>query len=166
MPVGRPRTLNTLRLVATVSGKFFETKKKAAGSWHGPGHGQKMMLFAQDGAPNLTPFQSSYRPNPIQTSRNTMMRKSALLALVGSAAAFAPAGVPSLRSTNAVCPQAIKCCAFACAGTAARHDPAATRLVRTSVRDSGLGGRARNGSPVAPARLRGSALAAVRLAPA
>merc|ERR1712216_332158 len=33
--------------------------------------------------------------------RNTMMRKSALLALVGSAAAFAPAGVPSLRSTNA-----------------------------------------------------------------
>jgi len=61
--------LNTLRLVATVSGKFFETKKKAAGSWHGPGHGQKMMLFAQDGAPNLTPFQSSYRPNPIETSQ-------------------------------------------------------------------------------------------------
>lgn len=30
-----------------------------------------------------------------------MMRKSAVLALVGSAAAFAPAGVPSLRSTNA-----------------------------------------------------------------
>mmetsp|Transcript_91651 Transcript_91651/g.147950 ORF Transcript_91651/g.147950 Transcript_91651/m.147950 type:complete len:160 (+) Transcript_91651:31-510(+) len=30
-----------------------------------------------------------------------MMRKSALLALVGSAAAFAPAAMPSLRSTNA-----------------------------------------------------------------
>lgn len=31
----------------------------------------------------------------------TMMRKTALLALVGSAAAFAPAAVPALRSTNA-----------------------------------------------------------------
>jgi photosystem II PsbU protein len=30
-----------------------------------------------------------------------MMRKTALLALVGSAAAFAPAAVPALRSTNA-----------------------------------------------------------------
>lgn len=36
-----------------------------------------------------------------------MMRKTALLALVGSAAAFAPAGVPSLRSTNAVCSHAV-----------------------------------------------------------
>jgi hypothetical protein len=35
------------------------------------------------------------------------MRKTALLALVGSAAAFAPAGVPSLRSTNAVRSQAV-----------------------------------------------------------
>ena len=35
------------------------------------------------------------------------MRKTALLALVGSAAAFAPAGVPSLRSTNAVRWQAV-----------------------------------------------------------
>ena len=31
-----------------------------------------------------------------------MMRKTALLALVGSAAAFAPAGVPALRAKNAV----------------------------------------------------------------
>jgi len=31
-----------------------------------------------------------------------MMRKTALLALVGSAAAFSPAAVPALRSTNAV----------------------------------------------------------------
>merc|ERR1712205_52245 len=32
----------------------------------------------------------------------SMMRKTALLALVGSAAAFAPAGVPALRAKNAV----------------------------------------------------------------
>merc|ERR1719409_757768 len=32
-----------------------------------------------------------------------MMRKTAVLALVGSAAAFAPAAVPSLRTTKSVC---------------------------------------------------------------
>ena len=68
----RPRTLNTLRLVATVSGKFPKRQKRAGpdSCWHGPGHGQKMMLFAQDGAPNLTPFQSSSCRTPSQV-RNT-----------------------------------------------------------------------------------------------
>merc|ERR1712216_1058977 len=34
---------------------------------------------------------------------HTMMRKSAILALVGSAAAFAPSAVPSLRGANSAC---------------------------------------------------------------
>jgi hypothetical protein len=38
---------------------------------------------------------------PGRHTPNTMMRKTALLALVGSAAAFAPSAAPSLRSTNA-----------------------------------------------------------------
>merc|ERR1711966_450011 len=36
-------------------------------------------------------------------TRLRMMRKTAVLALVGSAAAFAPSAVPSLRTTKSVC---------------------------------------------------------------